>query len=432
MPASDFGDDPPVYRSPAVMPSLAALLRRGIADPASTIPASVYEVRALKLSRAGPIVVTQPEAVRSVLLDKGETFGRNRQLRLLMRRAWGEGLAGVEGDAWERQRRAASPAFRPQAVRAAVPEMKAAAERGSACWRSGETIDLVAAMERIVTDVVTSTLLAGLRDLDLERVAADMRPFGEEVTTVGALDVLPLPDRLVNRLRGLGRSSEEARLRAVAARLGQLEARDDGRHLPTLMRGAGPLERNMLGFMIAGFGTTALGAAWAVYLLARYPEWQERIREEALAPPDGIDADQPSVARQVAQETLRLYPPAPILARAVIRRTMLEGFRLWPGQTVLVPVYAIHRHRLLWDRPDSFDPARFDAAHGHDRAAYLPFGAGPRLCIAATFALAEMAAILSTLVRNFRFAPAGPEPVVSLRIGTCSLNGLQTVVEPLR
>lgn len=91
----------------------------------------MYEAQALKLSALGPIVVTHPDAVRAVLLDKGETFGRNRQLRLLMRRAWGEGLAGVEGPAWERQRRAASPAFRPQAVRAAVASMEAAAERGS-------------------------------------------------------------------------------------------------------------------------------------------------------------------------------------------------------------------------------------------------------------------------------------------------------------
>jgi cytochrome P450 len=151
--------EPPFYRSPSDFPSLGALLRRGLSDPASTIPSSVYHVRALKLSRAGPIVVSHPEAVRAVLLDKGETFGRNRQLRMLMRRAWGDGLAGVEGPAWEQQRRAASPAFRPQAVHAAVPEMRAAAERGCNQWRSGDAIDLVAAMEQIVTDVITSTLL---------------------------------------------------------------------------------------------------------------------------------------------------------------------------------------------------------------------------------------------------------------------------------
>jgi cytochrome P450 len=286
-------------------------------------------------------------------------------------------------------------------------------------------------METIVTDVITTTLLSGLEDLDVEGIAKDMAPFAQEVTLFGPLDVLPLPERVINRLRGLGRSKEEARLRLVAEKLAQLSGRDNGRHLPTLLRETGPLEQNMLGFMIAGLGTTSLGAAWAAYLLARYPEWQEKLREEAVAAPAGVRADEPSVARQVAQEALRLYPPAPLLARAVIKRTTLEGFRLWPGQTILIPVYAIHRHRQLWDRPDSFDPSRFGESRKYDRAAFLPFGAGPRLCIAAAFALAEIAAILSTLVSRFRFTPIGPEPVVSLRIGTYSLNGLHIAVERL-
>lgn len=428
MPVAETFPDPPFYRSPPHLPSFRTLLTRGILDPASTIPDSVYEVRAVKLSRAGPIVITDPEAVRAVLRDKGETFGRNRQLRLLMRRAWGDGLAGVEGSAWEQQRRAASPAFRPQAVSDAVPQMKAAAERQSGEWRSGDTIDLVAAMERIVTDVITSTLLSGLEHLDLDRLAKDMGPFAQEVTLFGALDVLPLPESVINRLRGLGRTPAEARLRRLAARLAQVSARNDGRHLPTLMRAAGPLEQNMLGFMIAGLGTTALGLAWAAYLLARFPDWQQKIREEAASPP-AIAAEEPTIAHMVAQEALRLYPPAPILARAVMKRTMLEGFRLWPGQTVLIPVYAIHRHRLLWDRPDSFDPQRFHRSKTYDRAAFLPFGAGPRLCIAAAFALTEMTVILSTLVQRFRFTPVGEEPIVSLRIGTYSLNGLHAAVE---
>lgn len=428
--AAETVPDPPFYRSPAELPKLGALLWRGISDPASTIPAAVYDDKVLKLSRAGPIVITQPDAVRAVLLDKGDTFGRNRQLRLLMRRAWGDGLAGVEGASWERQRRAASPAFRPPAVGAATPDMAAAAERGSRHWRTGETIDLLSTMERIVTDVITSTLLTGLQDLDLDGLARDMRPFAEEVTQFGALDVLPLPDLLINRLRGLGRSEEEARLRAVAARLAQVVGKPGGKHLATLLRGAGPLEANMLGFMVAGLGTTALGAAWAAYLLARYPDWQDKVRQEAAAE-DGAGPEQYPLARLVTQEALRLYPPAPVLARAVIKRTMLEGIRLWPGQTIIIPIYAIHRHRLLWDRPDAFDPMRFHRSQAYDRGAFLPFGAGPRLCIAAAFALTEMTTILSTLVRRFRFTPAGEEPVVSLRIGTFSLNGLHATVERL-
>jgi cytochrome P450 len=309
--------------------------------------------------------------------------------------------------------------------------MMAAAERGCEQWRSGDAIDLVALMEQIVTDVIISTLLSGLSDMDPDRIAKDTGPFAKEVTRFGALDVLPLPERAINRLRGLGRTNEEARLRSLAARLAQLGNQENGRHLPTLLRGAGPVEQNMLGFMIAGLGTTALALAWATYLLARYPEWQEKVREEASTS-GGIVTDEPSVARQVAQEALRLYPPAPVLARAVIRRTTLEGIQLWPGQTIIIPIYAIHRHQSFWDRPDSFDPERFHVSRTYDRTAFLPFGAGPRLCIAASFALTEINAILSALVQRFRFTPAGDEPIVSLRVGTYSLNGLHAAVERLR
>lgn len=424
--------DPPFYQSPSGNPSFLKLLRRGISDPAATIPARVYKDRALLLSPAGPLVVTHPDAVRTVLLDKGEVFGRNRQLRLLMRRAWGDGLAGVEGAPWEHQRRAASPAFRPQSVEAAASHMALAAEHESQGWESGGAVDLVAGMERIVARIIMSTLLAGLEDADVDQIAADMAPFAQEVTLFGAADVLPLPERLINRLRGLGRTPEEARLRILAKRLAGVGAVAGGRHLPTLLKDAGPVEANMLGFMIAGLGTTALGAAWALYLLARYPHWQERLREEAAAASPGEPLAPLPLARQVAQEALRLYPPAPLLARAVIKRTTLEGHQLWPGQTILIPVYAIHRHRAWWDRPDAFDPDRFDPTRSYHRGAFLPFGAGPRLCIAAGFALTEMAVILSTLVRRFSFTPAGPEPVVSLRIGTFSANGLFAAAEPLR
>jgi len=307
-----------------------------------------------------------------------------------------------------------------------VPERAAAARRGSKGWASGEAIDLLPATTRIVADVIMSTLLSGLEDVDLESIAADMRAVTQEVTTFCALDVLPLPDAVINRLRGIGRSDEESRLRTISTKLAQLAAHGPGshRHLPTLLRGIGPLENNMFGFMIAALETTALGAAWGLYLLARYPDWQEEVRKEALAASDEAGHDARPIARFVAQEALRLYPPAPILARAVVRRAELEGCRLWPGQTLLIPVYAIHRHRRLWENPDAFDPGRFAPSRSYDRNAYLPFRAGPRICIAATFALTEIAVILSSLVRTFTFIPADPEPVVSLKVGTYSSNGL--------
>ena len=433
---SGSGEDlPPSYRARNKTPTFVASLRNVLSDPAAVIPVSIFTHWTFKLPGPGfPLVVTQPDAVREVLLDAGDTFGRNRQLRMLMRRAWGEGLAASEGEPWSRQRRAAAPAFRPQAVQAATDTMAAAARRLSKTWPSDRPVELSAAVGRIVTEIVMGTLLSGLDDIDLDEVAADIPHLAREVVKFGLLEAVPLPHRLVSRLRGLGRSAAEARLRHVAARLAAARGFSTGeaQNLLALLQHAGPLSDNVLGFMLAGFETTALGAAWAIYLLALYPEWQEAVRAEAERPVCAGEAF-PALptARLVAQEALRLYPPAPLLVRSAMRATTLQGHSLLPGQAVLIHIYAIHRHRRLWARPDAFDPRRFEASARYDRGAYLPFGAGPRLCIAASFALTEISVILSELVRAFRFTPAGPAPDISLKVSTHSSTGLHVIAEPL-
>jgi cytochrome P450 len=420
---------PPFFQSPPNLPSTLAMLtkiQRMMTDPASVLPTTIYDDWAVKLpGPATPVVITHPDDVRRVLLDKGDEFGRNRQLRMMMRRAWGDGLAAAEGESWVAQHRAAAPAFRPQAVEAATGQIAAVAQKVSGAWSTDAPIELGTAIGRIVAEVVMSTLVTGLDDIDFDELVADIPPFIREVTTFGLLDMAPIPDTLLDRLRGIGKSPQEARMRLLAERFATVRASPPDRvqDIPALLRGVGPLVDNILGLMPAGYETSALAAAWAVYLLALDPEWQEAVRAEAQNAPH-----QRPLARQVAQETLRLYPPAPMLVRAAMKRTEIRGHRLWPGQVVIMPVFAIHRHRQLWDRPDHFDPNRFGPEATYDRAAYLPFGAGPRMCIAASFALTEITVILSELVKVFDFTPAAPIPDVSLKTTTHSRNGIHVTL----
>jgi cytochrome P450 len=428
MPIAREDQIPPFYNSPQNQASPWAMLTRAITDPASVIPAVIYQDWSVKLPMLmAPIVFAHPDDVRTVLLDKGDRFGRNRQLRLLMQRAWGKGLAAAEGESWAAQRRAAAPAFRPQAVAESAKIMASVAQKAGTRWRAGEPVELGSALGRIVAEIVMSTLLTGIKDLDFDQLAADIPVFVREASTFGLMDFLPISDAMLNRLRGLGHSEQEARLRALAARLADLRANppDATQDIPALLRGVGPLADNILGSLPAGFETSALAAAWAVYLLALYPEWQDAVRAEAEA------GGEPVLARQVAQEVLRLYPPAPMLVRAAMAPTMLRGHRLRTGQVALLPVFAIHRHRQLWDRPDMFDPNRFAPDASYDRGAFLPFGAGPRLCIAASFALTEIAVVMAELVKLFRFTPVGDAPIVSLQTTTRSVNGLNVVVSAL-
>ena len=133
----------------------------------------------------------------------------------------------------------------------------------------------------------------------------------------------------------------------------------------------------------------------------------------------GEDVQNLKYVRSIIDEALRLYPPAALVSRTAVGLDELCGREVKPGDTVIIPIYALHRHHKLWSRPDSFYPERFESDSLIDRYAYLPFGDGPRVCIGANFAINEAVIILSTLVKNFRFKPVsgrGPSPKMILTL----------------
>jgi cytochrome P450 len=210
--------------------------------------------------------------------------------------------------------------------------------------------------------------------------------------------------------------------RDILARL--LEARDPETSEP--MSDA-QLADNMLTFIAAGHETTAKALTWALYLMARAPAWQERVRAEVqdVCGTDPVQAhhlDKLQTTTMVLKESMRLYPPAPVLTRMAGRELDLGGWRLGPGALIVIPIFAVHRHAKLWEDPDRFDPERFRPEHEaeHLRTQFMPFGFGPRTCIGMAFAMIEATVVLASLVRAARFTWDGrhlPEPVsrVTLR-----------------
>jgi len=185
------------------------------------------------------------------------------------------------------------------------------------------------------------------------------------------------------------------------------------------------LRDNMLAFIVAGHETTALSLAWALYLCAFDQGIQDQARDEAQRVlSDGCAATSADIERlpfirQIIDEALRLYPPAAMVSRTAIARDRLCETEIRPGDTVILPIYALHRNRRLWTNPDTFDPHRFANRKAVQRFAYLPFGDGPRICIGASFALQEAVIILATLLARFRFSPVrgrDPKPVMILTL----------------
>ncbi len=175
-------------------------------------------------------------------------------------------------------------------------------------------------------------------------------------------------------------------------------------------------------FFLAGHETSASALAWTLYLLARYPAWQDQAAAEAqgLAAHFGTMA-RLKVTRDIFREALRLYPPVPMMVREAACPETFRERAVRPGAQVVLSPWHLHRHSRIWDNPDGFDPGRWSTVAGKDcaRDAYMPFSAGPRVCTGAGFAMVEGPLLLAMVLRDYRFAVVEgrvPVPVAHLTV----------------
>ena len=196
---------------------------------------------------------------------------------------------------------------------------------------------------------------------------------------------------------------------------------------------------NLYTFMVAGHETSATALAWALWLIAKDQATQERLRAEVNAVVgareiDAQDIEKLGFARQVLCEAMRLFPPAIGVGRAPREDMTLGPLRLRAGQLLIVASFCVHRHEKLWDEPHGFDPERFspERAKARHRCAFLPFGAGPRICIGMSFAMIEMIVLLASLVRDFRFhTTPGHRMTLGTNLTLRSRTGLPLAITPL-
>jgi cytochrome P450 len=384
-------------------------------------------------------MIMAPEAIRQVLKDRLPAYPKSNATKSLLKPGIGESLFIAEGAHWRWQRQAAAPVFRHGNIAALAPAMTRAAEAAAGRIAANASMiqDLYAEMVTATFDVITEVTFSGQDALDRSTVARAIEAYMQTIGRMSLLDFLGVPAWFPRPARILSgnplRATKALADQAVAARRAAgpkavpdlldliLEARD-----PETGQAMNPAEvrDNLLAFVVAGHETTALALSWALYLLAFDPSVQDRARAEAQrvlnGRPAGAD-DVPHLVyiRQIIDESLRLYPPAAILGRTAMEPDELCGRKVLPGDTVILPIYALHRSRLYWRDPDRFDPARFAPGTSRDRYSYLPFGDGPRICIGASFAMMEAVIILATLVARFRFAPVPglePRPVMHLTL----------------
>jgi cytochrome P450 len=385
-------------------------------------------------------MVMDPGAIREMLLERVDTYPKSLVTKNLLKPAIGESLFIAEGAHWRWQRRTAAPVFSHRNVMNLAPIMTAAAERSAdrVAQAGPRAIDMAADMVRTTFDVIADVTFSGDGMFDADAVHRGIDAYISEAGKISLLDVLgapdwvPRPGRLIfsrNAVGDMRRIADEA---IEARRQRGPEGVPD--LLDLLMEGEDPktkrqmntaeLRDNLLTFIVAGHETTALTLGWSLYLCAFDQDVQDRARTELRAvcgegPVTGEHVEKLPFVRQIIDEALRLYPPAGMVSRTAMANDTLCGREIRKGDTVILPIYALHRHHMLWEDPDAFRPDRFADRKSVERYAYLPFGDGPRICIGASFALQEAVIILGTLLNRFRFTPVKgrePDPVMILTL----------------
>ncbi|MBL8721101.1 MAG: cytochrome P450 [Myxococcales bacterium] len=412
------------------------------------------------------VVANEPDVVQELLVEKAGSITKSDMLRFALWNLAGEGLFTSTGDLWKRQRRLMAPLFTPKALEAYARDMVACTLRTIEGWGDDRTLSLAHETTRLTMGIAAKTLFEADTFSEADEI-------GDALTV--ALDwtgyVMARPSALLHvaakraceqvrtrtsgALSSLAARGEQAftgpvvlwgpRGRALAGSIAFLDAHvqrmiDDRRR--TLGTGRTDLlsrlieahdeggtmddrqvRDEVLTLFVAGHETTATGLAWTLYLAARDPAVYAAMEREADSiddPPTVADLPRLEVIGRAFREALRLYPPVYMFGRDTLEPMTLAGYTLRPRTNVMVSPYGLHHDPKLWPDPERFDPDRFlpEREAGRHRYAWLPFGAGPRVCIGNHFAMMEAALALATLLRRYRFEPAGddvPEPSATLR-----------------
>ena len=387
-------------------------------------------------------ILNAPDAIRHVLVDNYENYSRTPAGLRVLRPMLGEGLLIAEGRAWKHQRRTLAPAFTPRAVTTLIPHMVAVTDETIANLRrsGGGAVDLREIMQRMTLEIAGRTMFS----FGMERHGATLRDFvmeyADRLARPNFLDLVlpanwPTP-RDFPRARFRKRWTDFVGMLMAERRAAGKQEGAPARYLFDLMNAARDPETGeafseaQLGdqvatMILAGHETTATALFWALYLLALDPVAQEQLAAEARqVSADGeADLERLKFTRAVVDETMRLYPPAFLIARAAAGNDEVAGIPIKRHDVILIAPWLLHRHEKLWRDPNAFVPERFlSPAPPPDRFAYLPFGVGARVCIGAHFALVEATLALARIIAAFRVTLLDKDPVMPVGVVTTQPN----------
>ena len=387
-------------------------------------------------------LLNQPDLVDIVLRQRPDSFPKSSRISEGLRPLLGNSVFLTNGETWKRQRRIIDPAFEGGRLKDTFPAMlaasKAAVDRLQA--KDAQVTEIEEVTSHVAADVIFRTLFSiPIEHAIASQVFHHFRDYQRSQPILNLAAFVPVPKWFPRFFPKKTRDTAAAIRRLITdlttARMDAIAAGAAPNDLATkIMTTSDPVTGarfetdemvdQVAIFFLAGHETSASALAWALYLMALYPDWQSRVAEEAEQHLDAAEFATMSrlkISRDVFRETLRLYPPVPMMVR---QSTCPEDFRnreIPVGSQMVLSPWHLHRHQRLWDNPDGFDPDRWSTENGKkcQREAYMPFSAGSRVCTGAGFAMIEGPLILSMLLKSYRFElvpDRTPVPVAHLTV----------------
>lgn len=376
--------------------------------------------------------LNHPSYIESMLVANRDHFIKGPVVRSAGR-LYGNGLFLSEGECWRYQRSVAQPAFHPACAAAGAGAMVAHAERMLASWQNGEVRDVQHDMLCLMLAIAAETLFGA----DISARAAEfvdalmdaLRLVAARVQSLAFLlpDTVPTPANL--QLRRAVQRLDAVVADIIAQRRACVQDRGD--LLSMLLHaddtgGSGPvtarqLRDDVMNFLLAGHESSAVALSWTWHLLAEHPDVESRLVAELEGvlngrPPGAADVPQLRYTERVILESMRLYPPVPLLGREAIHDCEIGGFHVRRGALVVASEWVMHRDPRYFEEPEVFNPERWGNG-GLDRLpryVFFPFGGGPRVCLGRSFAMMELTLVLATIAQNVSLARVAEHPIVPL------------------
>jgi cytochrome P450 len=383
-------------------------------------------------------VTANPEYIQEIMVTNKKDYAKSDDYKVL-KYSLGNGLLTSEGEFWKKQRRIAQPAFHRESMKSLLDTMIVSTQATVEAWKQKSQVELTDEMSFLALDIVTKCLFGTVLESDYAKIQQAITVENEYLTERIMKPFKPpflVPtskNRAYRKARAYSsslildiikkRQENPSEHHDLLSMLMNSEDEDTGEKMSNQQ-----LKDESITIFVAGHETTSNALSWTFYLLSQHPEKLLLLQEEIDRVLQGKNPDFQSLkeleyTQMVLEESMRLYPPAWTILRKVVQDTGMDGYSFKKDTRLILDIYMLHRHPDYWENPTVFEPARFEPEQKKQRHkyAYIPFGAGQRMCIGNNFAMMEMKIVLVMLLQNFHISLAKnapevvPEPLITLR-----------------